>query len=81
MSQKVKIILNRSGVRELLRSDEAKEVCKSYADKAVSKLGSGYEVSTYTGKNRVNASVKAESVKAKQENAKTNSILKAVGCK
>lgn len=79
MSQKIKFELDRSGVRELLRSEEMKGVCKDYADRALNQLGDGYSVSTRTGKNRVNASVKADTIEAKQENAKSNSILKAVG--
>ena len=39
----------------------------------------GYEVTTYTGKNRVNASVFAATAEARRENAAHNSILKAVG--
>lgn len=75
----VKIVLNRSGVRELLRSEEMKAICEEHASKALSKLGDGYMVTTATGKNRVNASVYAESQKAKQENLENNTILKALG--
>lgn len=75
---KVKIVLNRSGVRDLLRSDEATAVCQEIAQRAVNKLDEGYEVSTYKGVNRVNASVKAVSYKAKKENLENNTILKAV---
>lgn len=70
--------LNYAGVRELLRSEEMKNICKSYADAAKSKLGDGYEVTTYTGENRVNASVKAVTYKARKENSENNSIIKAV---
>ena len=75
----IKIKLNRSGVRELLRSDEMLGVCCWYAAAAQGRLGAGYEVSTHTGKNRVNASVSAVTEEAKRENAANNSILKAVG--
>ena len=75
----VKFKLNHQGVRELLRSDEAMAVCRSYADAAQSRLGEGYEVTTFTGRNRVNASVFAATVEARRENAANNSILKAVG--
>ena len=46
----VKFKLNRQGVRELLRSEEMMTVCRSHADAARSRLGEGYEVTTYTGK-------------------------------
>lgn len=75
----VTIKLNRDGVRELLRSSEMMEVCRQYAEQMGSKLGSGYEVSTYTGVNRVNASVHAVSDQAKQDNLNNNSMLKAMG--
>ena len=75
---KVKFVLNREGVRELLRSPEMMEVCKSYASAAVSRLGDGYEVTTQTGKNRVNAEVAAVTYKARKDNSDNNSILKAI---
>lgn len=75
---KVIFELDKSGVRELMQSDEAMAICKNYAEKAQSQLGDGYSVSTYTGKTRVNASVMAETVKARIENSRNNTILKAV---
>lgn len=76
---KTKFELNRSGVRELLRSPEMMAVCQGYADRALGSLGDGYEVSTMTGRNRVNAEVRAETYAAKKDNLKNNSILKALG--
>ena len=78
MANKVKFELNRSGVRELLRSKEMLDICSEYANSALGKLGDGYEVSTHTGPNRVNAQIAAESFAAKRENLKSNSIIKAV---
>lgn len=75
---KVEIKLNGEGVRALLRSEEMKAECKKRANEAVGRLGPGYEVSTYTGKNRVNASIHAESYQARQDNLENNSILKAL---
>lgn len=70
--------LNRAGVRQLLRSDEAELFCRNIAQKAAGSLGEGYEVSSYKGKNRVNASVRAQTYQAKSDNLKNNTILKAV---
>lgn len=78
MSKNFKFELNKSGVRDLLKSEETQNVVKEYADKALAKLDDGYSTSVYIGKNRANASVMAESVKAKRENLKRNTILKAV---
>lgn len=78
MSGKVKIELNRAAVRELLRSSEMQSICKELADGIAGRVGSGYEVTTHTGKNRVNASVNATSYEAKRDNMKNNTLLKAV---
>lgn len=75
---KVKFELNRAGVRELLRSKEMMDICSEYANNAVGRLGNGYEVTTHTGVNRVNAQVSAETFAAKRDNLKNNSIIKAV---
>lgn len=71
--------LNISGVRELLRSKEMLGICEERANNAQAKLGEGYKVTSMTGKNRVNASVFAESYQAKKENLENNTILKALG--
>lgn len=78
MSKLIKLELNREGVRELLRSNEAGDICREYADKATRQLGDGYEASTFKGRNRVNASVAAVTSKAINENKKTNKVIKAV---
>ena len=74
-----KVTINRSGVRELLKSDEMMQICKGYAENALERLGEGYEVTCHVGKNRVNAEVKAVSFSARKENIENNSILKALG--
>lgn len=70
--------LNREGVRDLLRSKEMMDVCQEYANNALGKLGDGYEVTTHTGSNRVNAEVAAVTAAAKKENLSDNTIIKAV---
>jgi hypothetical protein len=79
MSKVVKFELNHAGVKELLKSDEMKSVCESYARRALSGLGAGYSVNTYVGANRCNAEVTADSDKARRENSQNNTILKALG--
>lgn len=74
----VHIELNSAGVRELLRSPEMMAVCEGHANAALSRLGAGYEVTTRTGKNRVNASLHAKTSAARRENAQNNTILKAL---
>ena len=77
----LKIELNSDGVRKLLQSNEMKAICEEHANEALGRLGDGYAVTSMTGKNRVNASVFAESNKAKKENMESNTILKALGGK
>ena len=75
---KAVIKLNREGVRQMLRSDEAENICRELARKAADKLGDGYEVSTYKGKKRANASIKAVTYQARKDAKRNNTILKAV---
>ena len=75
---KVKIVLNREGVRELMQSKEMLDACVSLANGALGQLGDGYEVTTRVGKSRVNAEIAASTYKARKENMETNSILKAL---
>lgn len=75
---KMRFVLNRKGVRQLLRSDEMMSVVQSHAYETQAALGDGYVVTYRTGKNRVNASVAAMSPEARQENLKHNTILKAL---
>lgn len=74
----VKVVLNRSGVKKLLKSQEMMNICTEQAFRAKSKLGDGYEVTYRTGKNRVNASIAAVSSNAIKENKRKNTILKAL---
>ena len=76
---KVKFTLNRAGVRELLRSQEAMNVVSDYAMRVQSRCGAGYEMTTYVGTNRVNASVHAATVEARRDNYNNNTLLKARG--
>ena len=76
---KVDFQLNRAGVRELLQSAEMMNICRTYADRIQSRAGDGDEVTTYKGRNRVNASVHAATVEARKENYENNTLLKALG--
>lgn len=73
-----KIKLNRSGVGQLLKSDEMKELLKSKAEEIKTRCGDGFETDVYSGKNRANASIRPATKKAKSENMKNNTLLKAV---
>lgn len=75
---KFKFELNRSAVRDLMKSEEMQTILKDKADTALNSLGEGYKSDTYVGKNRANAMVYADSYQAKSDNLKNNTILKAV---
>lgn len=79
MSQKIKFELDKAGVKALLKSEQMVNCCEEYADKALNNLGEGYSKSKHMGRNRVNVSVKADTQKARADNLKNNTILKAVG--
>ena len=75
---KYRIELNKEGVRDLLRSPEMGAICRELAEGIAERAGDGYEVSTYTGKTRVNASVRCATEEARRDNLKNNTLLKAV---
>lgn len=76
---KVKIELNRDGVRQLLRSQEMQDICKQEAQTIANSCGDGYGVDSYTGKTRCNAMVWADTWEAKRDNLENNTLIKAVG--
>ena len=75
---KMEFKLNTAGVRSLMQSDGMQAILAEKASDTVSRLGEGYDYDTYIGKNRANTMVYADSFKARRDNAKNNSILKAV---
>ncbi|MBS7578405.1 MULTISPECIES: hypothetical protein [unclassified Enterococcus] len=75
---KNKFKLNYSGVGQLLKSAEMQSVLNEKATAIKNRCGDGYEQDVYVGKTRANAMVSATSYKAKKENMKNNTLLKAV---
>lgn len=75
---KVYVKLNRSAVREMLRSEEMQTVLEEQANQIVRRCGDGYEVSTSKGKNRANTQIETHSWKAYYDNLKNNTVLKAL---
>lgn len=74
----IKIELNSAGVRNLLRSGEITAVLSSEANSRASALGPGYSVNTYTGRNRANAEIVAETEEAIRDNLENNTLLRAI---
>lgn len=78
MSNYSKIKLNRAGVRQLLKGPEMQKILSEKASGIMERAGNGYKQDIYVGKTRANAMVWASSAKAKRDNKKNNTLLKAV---
>lgn len=75
---KMKFKLNYSGVGQLLKSSEMQSVLSEKATSIRQRVGDGYDQDVYVGKSRANAMVSARTYKAKKDNLKNNTLLKAV---
>lgn len=75
---KMKFKLNHDGVGQLLKSAEMQGVLEEKATGIKNRAGEGYKQDIYVGKTRANAMVYADSYKAKRDNMKNNTLLKAV---
>lgn len=75
---KMKFSLNSTGVSTLMKSAEMQQVLKNKATEIRDRCGDGYVQDIYVGKNRANAMISADTKKARKDNAKNNTLLKAV---
>lgn len=75
---KVKFILNRKGVSQLLKGEEIQGVLESYGSDIKKRAGEGYDMNSRVGKIRANTMVYADSMRAKRDNLKNNTLLKAM---
>ena len=76
---KVKIVLNRAGVRELLKSPEMQSIIDELATDVASTAGEGFTKEVRQAGTRGYAHIHAETPKAYYHNAKHNTLLKALG--
>lgn len=76
---KVKVVLNRSAVGALLKSQEIANCVEKEAEAIKGRAGDGYETDIYKASTRVISSVYTEDYKAMKDNMKNNTLLKAVG--
>lgn len=74
----IKIELNSEGIKSLLCSEEMSAICQEEAAKIQAKCGYGYEKGAFMGTDRVKATVYADSMLARIDNSRNNTILKAV---
>jgi phage-related protein len=75
---KNKFVMNSEAVRELLKGQEMQSLLSETASAIQARCGDGYEQDIHVGKNRANAMVWAETIEAKVDNSRNNTILKAL---
>lgn len=75
---KVKVELNKTGVRELLQSSEVVAYLAKEANARAAGLPPGYSVNTYIGRNRANAEIRAETDEAWRDNLKNNTLARVI---
>ncbi|MEW2011404.1 hypothetical protein AB0300_18235 [Microbacterium sp. NPDC078814] len=76
---KPRVKWNRAAFRELRLTPEALELVEEHADAVAARAGSGYEASAVYGKNRARASVITGNFEAILDNARHNTLLRALG--
>nr|DAI49207.1 MAG TPA: type I neck protein [Bacteriophage sp.] len=77
---KLRIKLNRKGVRELLQSQQIMDECKRIAQEKAAAAGDGYQSSSgYVGKTRVSVTVYPSTSAARNDNYRNNTLLKVFG--
>lgn len=74
----VKIVLNKEGVRALLKSPEVEKMCMDIANQTVAKCGEGYEAQVRHYPERTAAAILPMTYQAKKDNLENNTILKAL---
>lgn len=74
-----KVKLNSRGVRELLKSPEIAKACEEQAEAVAERAGDGYVVGQRSYPERTGYAVNAATDKAKRDNLKNNTLLKALG--
>ena len=70
--------LNRSGIRELLRSDEVADDLRRRAEAIARAAGDGHEVDVEVGPNRARAAVITDTLEAKAREARKRSLTSAI---
>lgn len=75
----VKITLNTSGVKELLKSEELAEMCREYAERGRAIAGDGYVVEKRTYPERTGYAVRPDSDRAVWDNYHHNTLEKVRG--
>jgi len=71
--------LNGAGVRALLQSSAMLSEISKYGNRVLSRAGDGYEMDTGDTGQRVKVRIRAATFRARLDNARSNTLLKALG--
>lgn len=74
----VDIKINRRAVRELMRSPEMEQDLARRARAIAAAAGDGHEIDLWIGRNRVRATVRAETFPARAREARDKSLTRAI---
>lgn len=75
----VKIVLNSKGVRELLKSDEVRQLCREEGNGVMARCGSEhYEIADRNYPERCGVAIYPIDYEGVRDNLKNNTLLKAV---
>ncbi len=75
---KVKIVLNRAGVRELLKSPEAGEICMEHARQIQERAGEHYIAEARRYPERTGAAVYPSDSEGYYDNLKNNTLVRSL---
>ena len=78
MGKHVEFKLNRSGVRELLKSAEMRAIVGQQASAKAAAAGEGYASEVHTGRNRVYANIYPDTDEAREDNWDHNTLEKVI---
>lgn len=75
---KIKVVLNSSGVRDLLKSEAVKECIQEHVDRVQHNCGSEYSGTVRKGRNRIQGRVETTTEHAYFSNLNNNTLLKGL---
>lgn len=74
----VRIVLNRRGVRDILRSREVADDLRRRAERIAAAAGPGHEVEVAIGRNRARASVRTATIDAMVAEGTSRTLTRAL---
>lgn len=74
----IKFVLNKEGVRELMKSEPMQAIIQSHVSRVMNNAGPGYSGDTRAGKNRAVGLVRVASKEAYKDNLENNTLLKSL---